>query len=314
MGKEKRCDPAGRIKQRRDRSALLAVATAVGVALLTFGLYDGGSARAQTAGAAVLVGAGDIASCDSRGDRATAKLLGNIRGTVFAAGDNAYENGSLSEYRSCYGPTWGRYKNRTKPVVGNQEYDTPGASGFFNYFGAAAGARGKGYYSYNRGAWHIVALNSECEHLRGGCASNSPMLTWLEKDLKSNPARCTLAYFHSPRFSSGQNGNDANMKPIWAALYAAKADVVVSGHDHVYERFARQTPRGVRSTRGIREFVVGTGGASHGKFKKTEANSQVRNAHTYGVLKLTLRPANYSWQFVPVAGKTFRDSGTTRCS
>jgi calcineurin-like phosphoesterase family protein len=314
MGKEKRCDPAGRVKQRRGWSVLLAVATAVGAALLTFGLYDGSSARAQTAGKAVLVGAGDIASCESRGDRATAKLLGSISGTVLAAGDNVYENSTLSDFRTCYGRTWGHYKNRTKPVVGNHEYDNPRASGYFNYFGAAAGQRGKGYYSYDRGAWHIVALNSECEHLKGGCAANSPMLRWLEDDLKANPARCTLAYFHRPRFSSGQNGNNAKMRPIWNALYKANADVVVGGHDHVYERFARQTPKGVRSARGIREFVVGTGGAHHGKFKTVEANSQVRNAHTYGVLKLTLHPASYSWRFVPVAGKTFTDSGTTKCN
>jgi len=248
MEKETQCDPAGRIKQRKDWSLLLVAATAVGAALLILGLYDGSSARAQTAGAAVLVGAGDIASCESRGDRATAKLLDSISGTVFAAGDNIYENGSLSEYDTCYRRTWGHYKKRTKPVVGNHEYGTLRASGYFDYFGAAAGERRKGYYSYNRGAWHIVALNSKCAYLRGGCAPSSPMLTWLKRDLAANPARCTLAYFHRPRFSSGQNGNDATMRPIWAALYAANADVLISGHDHVYERFARQTPRGIQST------------------------------------------------------------------
>ena len=314
MGNETRCGTAVRIKQRKDWSVLLAAATAVGAALLILGLYDGSSARAQTSGSAVLVGAGDIASCDSRGDRATAKLLGSISGTVLAAGDNAYDNGTLSEYNTCYGRTWGRYKGRTKPVPGNQEYDTPGASGYFDYFGARRGDEGKGYYSYNRGAWHIVALNSECEFLKGGCARTSPMLNWLKNDLAANPARCTLAYFHSPLFSSGQNGNDATMRPIWAALYAANADVVISGHDHVYERFARQTPRGVRSTEGIREFVVGTGGKSHGKFRTIEANSQVRNARTYGVLKLTLHPRSYNWEFVPVEGRTFTDSGYNTCN
>ena len=314
MGIEARCDPAVCVKQRKDWFVLLAAATAVAAALLILGLYSGSPARAQTARTAVLVGAGDIASCDSRGDRATARLLRSIPGTVLAAGDNAYENGTLSEYRTCYGHTWGRYKGRTKPVVGNHEYGTRGASGYFDYFGKAAGERGKGYYSYNRGAWHIVALNSECEFLRGGCAPNSPMLTWLKRDLAAHPARCTLAYFHRPLFSSGQNGNDATMRPIWNVLYAANADVVLSGHDHVYERFARQTPSGEWSGRGIREFVVGTGGASHGKFRNIKDNSQVRNAKTYGVLKLTLRPTNYSWKFVPVAGKTFTDSGNTRCS
>jgi acid phosphatase type 7 len=314
MGKETQCDPAGRIKQRKDWSLFLVAATAVGAALLILGLYDGSSARAQTAGAAILVGAGDIASCESRGDRVTAKLLRSISGTVLAAGDNVYENGSLSEYNTCYHRTWGRFKERTKPIVGNHEYNTPRASGYFKYFGKAAGERGKGYYSYNRGAWHIVALNSECEYVRGGCAQNSPMLTWLMKDLADNPARCTLAYFHRPRFSSGQNGNDATMGPIWNVLYAADADVVISGHDHVYERFARQTPRGVQTKQGIREFVVGTGGASHGEFRTIEENSQVRNADTYGVLKLTLHPRSYNWEFVPVEDKTFTDSGYNKCN
>jgi hypothetical protein len=214
MGKETRCDPAVRIKQRKDWFVLLAAATAVAAALLILGLYSGSPARAQTARTAVLVGAGDIASCDSKGDRATARLLRSISGTVLAAGDNVYENGTLSEYRTCYAHTWGRYKGRTKPVVGNHEYGTRGASGYFDYFGKAAGERGKGYYSYDRGAWHIVALNSECEFLRGGCAPRSPMLTWLKRDLAANPARCTLAYFHRPLFSSGQNGNDSTMRPI----------------------------------------------------------------------------------------------------
>jgi hypothetical protein len=315
MGKEKRGDPAGRIKQRKGWSVLLAAATGIGAALLLLGLYDGEKARALTAGgAAVLAGAGDIASCDSRGDGATARLLGSMHGTVFAAGDNAYENGTLSEYRTCYDSNWGRYKNRTKPILGNHEYGTGRASGYFDYFGAAAGERGKGYYSYNRGDWHIVALNSECEFLEGGCDRESPMVSWLKEDLAANPARCTLAYFHRPLYSSGQNGNNPEMRPVWHALHAAHADVVVSGHDHVYERFARQTPRGEPSTQGIREFVVGTGGASHGKFKSVRDNSQVRNANTYGVLKLRLRPKNYSWRFVPVEGKTFTDSGTTRCT
>jgi acid phosphatase type 7 len=326
MGKGMRCDPAGRIRQRKDWSVLITAATAVGAALLILSMYDSSSAGARTTRSPVLVGAGDITSCESRGDRATAKLLRSISGTVLAAGDNAYENGSLSEYNTCYARTWGRFKERTKPIVGNHEYGTPGASGYFDYFSATPSAPvpntkanpgltpGKGYYSYNRGDWHIVALNSECEYVTGGCAQNSPMLTWLMKDLADNPARCTLAYFHRPRFSSGQNGNDATMGPIWNVLYAADADVVISGHDHVYERFARQTPRGVQTKQGIREFVVGTGGASHGEFRTIEENSQVRNADTYGVLKLTLHPRSYNWEFVPVEDKTFTDSGYNKCN
>lgn len=312
MREERRVGPAASIG-RLEFWSLPLVAAAVGAALLILCLYGGSEARAQTSGT-VLVGAGDIARCDSRGDEATARLLDNINGTVFTAGDNVYEQGSLAQFNRCYDPTWGRHEGRTKPVVGNREYGTAGASGYFDYFGGAAGGRGKGYYSYDRGAWHIVALNSECAQLKGGCAPTSPMLTWLEGDLAANPARCTLAYFHRPLFSSGQNGNNAAMKPIWNVLYDANADVVVAGHDHVYERFARQTPSGTQSNRGIREFVVGTGGASHGKFMTVEPNSQVRNANTYGVLKLTLYPDSYSWRFVPVAGKTFTDSGDARCS
>ena len=312
MRGDTRCGPAARIEYRGVWALFLAAATVVGAALLVLSLYGGGPARAQTT-SPVLVGAGDIARCDSRGDGATARLLASISGTVFTVGDNVYPDGTARAFADCYDPTWGRFKERTRPVVGNHEYGTPGAAGYFRYFGAAAGDPEKGYYSYDRGAWHIVALNSECAHLRGGCAPTSPMLTWLEKDLAAHPAACTLAYFHRPLFSSGQNGNDATMKPIWNALYAANAEVVISGHDHVYERFARQTPSGTPSGRGIREFVVGTGGASHGKFRTVEANSQVRNANTYGVLKLTLHPTSYSWKFVPAAGKTFTDSGNTTC-
>ena len=313
MTEDMRCSIAVRTKHRKSWFVpLVAALVAVGRRFSCLGLYYGQPGPGTIHGRG-LVGAGDIASCDNRGDERTARLLGSIPGTVLAAGDNVYDEGTRSEFRDCYGPTWGRYKERTKPVVGNQEYGTRGASGYFDYFGAAAGERGKGYYSYDRGAWHIVALNSECEYLRGGCDSTSPMLRWLRRDLAAHPTRCTLAYFHRPLFSSGQNGNDAAMRPIWRVLYAANADVVVAGHDHVYERFARQTPRGELSRQGIRQFVVGTGGKSHGKFRKIEDNSQVRNANTYGVLKLTLHPTSYSWKFVPVARKTFTDSGNTNC-
>jgi hypothetical protein len=295
----------------------LAVLLASTAAVLTAKPGEG-----QTA-AVTLVGAGDIARCDRTGDTATARLLANIPGTVLALGDNAYQEGTLAQFNNCYDPTWGSYKARTKPIVGNHEYRTSGASGYFTYFGAAAGQQGKGYYSYNRGAWHIVALNSECRYWATGfkdgpslCSSQqqADMIAWLKADLAANPARCTLAYFHQPRFSSGYGGNALETQPIWDALYAARADVVISAHDHVYERFARQTPTGTQSNRGIRQFVVGTGGASHGGFHIIKAHSQVRNGKTYGVLKLTLNSSSYGWKFVPVAGKTFTDSGTTSCS
>jgi acid phosphatase type 7 len=262
----------------------------------------------------VLVGAGDIASGANQNDEATVKLLDGISGTVFTAGDNAYAAGTSAEFSNYYAPTWGRQKARIKPSVGNHEYLTAGASGYFNYFGSAAGAQSKGYYSYNLGAWHIVVLNSMCENV-GGCGATSPMVTWLEQDLAANTNTCTLSYWHHPVFSSGsEHGNDPKMKPSWDALYAAGAEVVVNAHDHDYERFAPQRPSAtLDNARGIREFVVGTGGRSLRPFGTIQPNSQVRNATTYGVLKLILNSNSYDWEFIPVAGQTFTDSGTTSC-
>ena len=261
----------------------------------------------------VLVGAGKIGACDSPGDEATARLLDSLLGTVFTAGDNAYDSGTAAQFRDCYGPTWGRHKARTMPSPGKHDYYTSGASGYFGYFGAAAGDPARGYYSYDLGAWHVVSLNSNCEEV-GGCGVTSPMVSWLKRDLAANPRTCTAAYFNHPLFSSGRHGNQAKVRPIWDALYAADADVVVNGHDHDYERFAPQDPSGAYdASRGIRQFVVGTGGAHHAPFGTTKPNSQVRNNDTYGVLRLTLRPGGYDWEFVPEAGKTFTDSGTTGC-
>jgi hypothetical protein len=264
----------------------------------------------------VLVGAGDIASCDDlAGAEATAKLIEKIPGTVFAAGDLAYPDGSDEQFAKCYTPTWGRFKERTRPTPGNHEYHSNGASGYARYFGAAAGNPKLGYYSYDLGAWHIIALNSECAQV-GGCGAGSPEGKWLQQDLAQHPAKCTLAYLHKPLYSSGaSHGNDVGMKPFWQMLYAAGADVVLAGHDHDYERFAPQDPDGhADPNRGIREFVVGTGGKnSHRNFARPQLNSEIRQADTFGVLKLTLHPSTYDWEFVPEAGKTFHDSGTGSC-
>jgi hypothetical protein len=264
----------------------------------------------------VLVGAGDIASCDDlAGAEATAKLIENIPGTVFAAGDLAYPDGSDEQFAKCYGPTWGRFKDRTRPAPGNHEYHSDGASGYTRYFGVAAGDPKKGYYSYDLGAWHIIALNSECAQV-GGCDAASPQGEWLRQDLKGHPAACTLAYWHKPLFSSGAaHGNDLMMKPLWDTLYAANADVILNGHDHDYERFAPQDPDGKADVkRGIREFVVGSGGKnSHRSFATPKPNSEVRDAETFGVLKLTLHSSSYDWEFVPQAGKSFNDSGSGTC-
>ncbi|HEX8692663.1 MAG TPA: metallophosphoesterase [Longimicrobium sp.] len=257
---------------------------------------------------AVLVAAGDIADCRSTGDEATAALLDGIDGTVAVLGDNAYENGSEQEYRDCYHPTWGRHKARTRPTPGNHEYQTPGAAGYFAYFGAAAGNPAEGWYSYDLGAWHVVSLNSELP-----VAAGSAQEQWLRADLAAHPARCTLAYWHRPRFSSSLHGNNAAMQPLWQALYDAGADVVLVGHDHAYERFAPQTPTGAADpARGIRQFLVGTGGRALYQFNAPVANSEVRYNQTFGVIKLTLEADAYTWEFIPVSG-TFRDTGRTTC-
>jgi acid phosphatase type 7 len=264
----------------------------------------------------VLAGAGDIADCaDLSGAEATARLLDSIPGEVFTAGDNAYPEGTAVQFSSCYEPTWGRHKERTRPSPGNHEFHSGGAAPYFDYFGADAGDSAHGYYSYDIGAWHAIALNSECAEA-GGCNAGSPQEKWLREDLRAHPAACTLAYWHKPLFSSGgKHGNDPEVKAFWDDLYAAHADLVLNGHDHDYERFAPQDPDGKSDTTGgIREFVVGTGGKNHRPFQATPlATSEVRNADTFGVLKLTLHARGYDWEFVPEAGKTFRDSGSGTC-
>ena len=310
------------------------VLVGMGLAMLLsvgfLGLED--SVSAQDSPDPVFVGAGDIASCSRTGDEATAKLLNNIvvddpaappTTTVFTTGDNAYEDGKLSEYRDCYRPSWGDFKGITMPSPGNHEYQTPGASGYFDYFSAAPspvpntdanpGLRpGKGYYSYDLGSWHMISLNSNCSFV--ACAAGSAQVEWLKKDLAANSKACTLAYWHHPRFSSKlSSGGNSNMKPFWEALYAAKADVVLNGHIHNYERFAPQTPSGAEDdpARGIREFVVGTGGYSLNTFQSTQhaTNSEKQYADSYGVLKLTLHPTSYDWKFVAEDGTT-PDSGS----
>jgi len=267
-------------------------------------------ATLQTVPDPVFVGAGDIARCDLPDDELTALLLDNIEGTVFTAGDNAYLSGTLKDYQQCYEPSWGRHRARTRPAPGNHEYVSLNAAPYFAYYGENAGPKGRGYYSFNLGSWHIISLNSNI-----AADANSAQVQWLAADLASNPAACTLAYWHHPLFSSGPHGDDPMMKTVWDVLYQASADVVIVGHDHDYERFAQQTPDGVADPgRGIREFVVGTGGAPLTGFNPIpDANSEVRESATWGVLKLTLHPTSFDWQFIPIAGQTFTDSGSGTC-
>jgi hypothetical protein len=267
----------------------------------------------------ILVGAGDISSCKNpEGARATAKLIEQIPGTVFAAGDLAYESGSPDEFEFCYGPTWGRFRDRTKPALGNHEYVNPTAHGYFDYWGAQAGPRGKGYYSFEMGAWHIVVLNTNCyvKNL-GGCGPGSPQEAWLKEDLAKHTNACIIAYGHHALFSSGIFKNHAvhpELKQLWQDLYAAHADLVLAGHEHSYERFAPQDPDGKADAQhGIREIVVGTGGRSHDLLGFATPNSEVRDWDTYGVLKLTLDAGKYTWEFIPEEGRSFRDSGNGVC-
>src|SRR5437588_1634440 len=266
----------------------------------------------------VLLAAGDIADCTTPGYEGrlrTAPLLDAFpTAPVAALGDEAYPSGALADFMSCYGPTWGRAKARTHPTPGNHEYETPGASGYYSYFGPAAGDPSTGYYSYDLGRWHVVVLNSNREFLRGEGGAGSPGDQWRRHDLATHPTACTLAYWHHPRFSSGRNGSDKMTQALWQSLQDAGADVVLVGHDHDYERFAPQDADGTGDpARGIREFVVGTGGGGLSGFFTALPNSEVREATTYGILKLTLAPASYSWQFIPEAGRTFADSGSAPC-
>ena len=328
--------------------------------LLSVGfLVPEASVSAQDSTDPVLVGAGDIASCSKTGDEATASLLEGINGTVATLGDNAYESGTASEYANCYDnykladgtpynssrpAWWGEFKARTMPSLGNHEYYTAGAQGYFDYFGAnqAVGflpppapvpntdanpglKPGKGYYSYDLGSWHVVVLNSNCVEVRG-CEKTSAQGIWLQNDLANTTNKqCTLAYFHHPRFSSSGIGNNSAMMPFWEVLYDAGAEVVLNGHAHNYERFAPQTPDGqLDQAQGIREFVVGTGGKSLNSFvgPPYRPNSEVRLTDdsvplgNFGVIKLKLHPTGYDWEFVTIDGTvdgTVDDFGSATC-
>jgi acid phosphatase type 7 len=311
---------------------------AVAVALISCG--GGGALLSAThvgaTGDPVIAVAGDIA-CDPSNSNfnggngtsnackqgATAQLVQNMGASAaLILGDNQYYCGGYNAFLQSYDLSWGAFKSVTHPSVGNHEFLTSGgtdcnagnagANGYYTYFGSAAGQRGQGYYSYDIGTWHLITLNSNCGDA-GGCGTTSPQGRWLAADLASHQNMCTLAYWHIPLYSSGGRAN-GNSRPFWQLLYDGNADLILSAHDHTYERFAPQTPTGtVDQQRGIREFIVGTGGANHTSFVTTAANSEVRNATTFGVLKLTLHATSYDWNFVPIPGQTFTDSGTTAC-
>jgi hypothetical protein len=257
---------------------------------------------------ATLVGAGDIGQCGSAAVEATARLVDSVSGIVFTTGDNAYPNGSAANFRDCYEPQWGRHRARTRPTPGNHEYDSAGAAPYFSYFGDNAGPSGLGYYGYTAGAWRVVALNSEIP-----VGPGSAQLQWLRSELGVASNACTMVYWHKPLFSSGPNGPNRDMREIWRVLYELNVDLVVNGHDHLYERFAPQDPDGrLDSVRGIRQITVGTGGGSL-YTPVTSAPNQEAIGIVHGVLRLTLNDSSYQWQFMPVSGGAFADAGIGQC-
>jgi hypothetical protein len=273
-----------------------------------------GTTLASVGTAQILVGAGDISRCDSESDEATAKLLDAIPGTVFTLGDNAYELGSAVDFTNCYEPTWGRHKARTRPSAGNVEYNTPDATPYFNYFGTSAGTPGQGYYSFEEGAWHVIVLNSNIPR-----TPTSPQVQWLRTDLAAHSNLCTLAYWHHPLYSSTNGSGSGGVtwgsaRTFWDTLYAHGVDVVLGGHRHIYERMAPMKPDGTPDAGfGIREFIGGMGGTGGGTLTNLFPLSEIRNSDTRGVLKLHLYDDSYAWKFVPVAGKTFSDTGSAGC-
>jgi acid phosphatase type 7 len=293
--------------------------TAVAIATVAIA-FAASLPRATAASDPVIAAAGDIACGIGSKVTATAchqtatsnMLLGAGLAAVLPLGDLQYERGAPDAFAAAYDPSWGRVKSITRPVPGNHEYGTAGASGYFSYFGSAAGTAGQGYYSYDVGSWHMIALNSNCGSAH--CGPGSAQLNWLQSDLATHESTCTLAYWHHPHFSSGPHGDGGTSAYFWAALHDGGADVVLNGHDHDYERFAPQNEYGEADPAyGLREFVVGTGGRSHYQFSSIKPNSEVRNADTFGVLLLTLHKTSYSWRFAPEPGKTFTDSGTANC-
>jgi hypothetical protein len=268
-------------------------------------------------GESVMVGAGDIASCESGGDEVTASIIDAVAAeaaetVVFTTGDNAYESGTATEFADCYGPSWGRHIADTRPTPGSREYRTEGAAAYFEYFGEAAGNPGEGYYSYDFGGWHVVALNSLCSQV-GGCEEGSPQLTWLHEDLAASDFACTLAYWHHPVFGSTSEGTNEELVPFWEVLTEADADVVVNGDHHFYERFAPQNASGQAADDGIVQFTVGTGGRSLAQIGPIADNSEVQYSESFGVLKLALNQAGLDWEFVPESGASFTDSGSIAC-
>jgi hypothetical protein len=294
-------------------------ATSPDIAFTT--LADGPTVRVAAAGdiacdpaeADFNAGTGTATTC--RQMAVSDAIIAGAYSAVLPLGDEQYNAGTAVAFNSSYRPSWGRLDAISHPVVGNHEYGSPSAGPYFTYFGASAGTSGQGWYSYDIGSWHVIALNSNCAYISGGCGTGSPEESWLRADLAAHPVGCTLAYWHHPLFTSGQQGPTAQMSTIWADLAGASADLVLNGHEHDYERFAPQSATGQRDdAHGLREIIVGTGGENHMTFHAVPAaNSEVRDNSSFGFLELTLSSGAYSWRFVPTAPDTFTDGGSGTC-
>ena len=258
-----------------------------------------------------LIAAGDIAACDREGDSVTAALVAELDGVVATLGDNVYPAGSDESFAQCYDPAWGPFLERTRPAVGNHDLQGDGGAAYFRYFGDRAGIPGEGWYSYHIGDWHVVVLNSNCELI--ACGPGSDQHGWLVADLAASDARCTVAYMHHPRFSSGPHGDYPPVAPLWEALDAAGVELLLVGHDHLYERFAAQAPDGTPDPGGIRQFTVGTGGYELYPANRVAPNSEVLIDDAFGVLELTLGEGSYDWRFLIVDG-TEADAGSGPCN
>lgn len=284
------------------RFRVILIGLLVAVALL-------GVSPTPTYAEAVILAAGDIATCSGSADEETAKIIEKIGGEVLALGDNVYPSGTAENYKDCYDPTWGKFKDRTHPALGNHDYVKGNANAYFDYFGERAGVRGKGYYSFNYGGWHIVILNSN--PIR---ALLDEQIDWLRADLAANPVACVLAVAHHPRFSTGAYGMTTYSQGFFKILYDAGADILLSGDAHHYERFAPADTRGNPAPgRGVRQFVVGTGGAYTTPLGAAWRITETRYVG-HGVLKLSLRDGSYAWEYLTVPGKsTFTDTGAASC-
>jgi hypothetical protein len=303
-------------RPRRGVLAVLAAAAVAGLAAVVLAASGGGD---EPAGGTVLLAAGDIAECDNQGDEATARLLAEYpTATIAALGDLAYQRGTPEQFRRCFAPSWGRFRNRIRPAPGNHDHATKDAAGYARYFGARAGPPGLFRYSYDLGDWHVVVLDSDCWRV-GGCDLDDEQAQWMQADLRANRRRCMLAYWHRPPFSSGRYGDPkdrARVRALWQVAVEEGVDVVLAGHEHSYERFAPMDVTGrIDRARGTRLFIVGTGGGNLRRYRNPPLPAtEVRNADTWGVLRLTLRSDGYDWRFLPVRGRPFTDSGSGDCT